>query len=219
MNARKYKYHLLLLLGALSVGCSSKPLPPTLDSALEVTDVAFAPAQPSIPFRQPDLSELEFVDRAYAVVGIERLRFDPTNPSVTPSHREYLTQCMAILDQAIVWRASGFQALSNGTFTNESWTDAGDNLVESLASLAVPKGLESYAQSLTECLMAYNRFFSQREADGELFDQEDWQDDHDLRASSSAIREAYESLTKFHWRADAYTMNAFYNTHMALDPF
>jgi hypothetical protein len=199
------------------MGCSSDVVSTSPETT--VTKVSLVSSRSVIPFEEPNFDELAVVDKAYALLGIERVRFDPTNPSVLPSHREYLTQCMAIIDQAVVWRVSGCQAILNGTLSEGYWAEAGDNLVSSLGSLNVPKGLESHAEAISQCLLSYCNFFS-RHADGgsEMLGQ-DWQSDRDLRVSSNAAREAYNILNVLHFRADAYTKTAFYNTHMALDPF
>lgn len=205
------------ILGFLCVGCSSDSLPssPEVSSA----ELNLISANPSIPFCEPDFHELTIVDRAYALIGMKRVRFDPTNPSVPPSHREYLTQSLAVMDQAVVWRVSGFQAIVNDNYSHDDWSEAGDNLVTSLNSLEIPTGLEPHAQSIAECLLAYGRFFARHAEGGSKTLGQDWQSDRDLRIGSNAAREAYDILIKLQWRADAHVQNAFYNTHMALDPF
>ena len=207
----------LTLVGLCCVGCSSDSVvtsPPV--SSAELTLIS---AEPVIPFSEPDFFELTFVDRAYALIGIKRARFDPTNSSVQPSHREYVKQCLAVMDQAVVWRVSGLQAIANDNFSHADWNKAGDNLVASLNSLNVPPGLESHAQSITECLLAYGRFFARHAEGGSGLLGQDWQSDRDLRISSNAVRTAYQDLIKLHWQADAHVQTAYYNTHMALDPF
>jgi hypothetical protein len=208
----------LLSVAVFCTACSSDRQVVAPEVAEAATQVGLIASGPAIPFSDPDFSELYVVDRAYALVGIERIRFDPTNPSILPSHREYLSQCMAILDQAIVWRVSGFQAIAAGTFVEERWAKAGEHLLESLNRLPAPSGLESYVESLNGCLLGYSSFFS-KQARAEGGRTGDWQSNRDLIDSSNAIREAYGTLTKLHWRADAETLNAFYNTHMAMDPF
>jgi hypothetical protein len=208
---------LLLFLGVFCVGCSSEALPSRLE--VSASDQSLISAKPSIPFCEPVFDELALVDRAYGLIGMKRVRFDPTNPSVLPSHREYLTQCLALIDQAVVWRVSGFQAIMSNSLSQGDWMVAGDNLVSSLNSLEIPNGLENHAQLLADCFLAYGRFFKRHADGGGGMLGRDWQSDHDLRISSTSIREAYDGLLKLQRQADAHAQTAFYNAHMALDPF
>lgn len=207
----------LLFFGVYCVGCSSDNLPSRLE--VSASDHSLISAKPALPFSEPDFNELAVVDRAYALTGMKRVRFDPTNPSVLPSHREYVTQCLAVIDQAVVWRVSGFQAIVNGSLSQEPWAEAGDNLISSLNSLEKPDGLENHAQLLADSISAYSRFFERHADGGTAMLGNDWQSDRDLRISATAVREAYDILTKLHRQADAHAQTAYYNTHMALDPF
>ncbi len=204
-------------LGFLFVGCSSESLP--ISSEGSDAELHLISVQPKIKYVEPDFSELDVIGSAYALVGMNRVRFDPTNPTVQPSHREYLTQCLALMDQAVVWRVSGCQAIETGTLSEEDYVVAGENLVSSLNSLNVPPGLEAHSQLLAECLMAYCSFFSRHTEGGSKTLGQDWESDRDLLKGSAAIRQAYDVLSKLHWRADSHIQTAYYNTHMALDPF
>ncbi len=204
-------------LGFLFVGCSSESLP--VSSEGSASELHLISAQPKIKYDEPDFSELDVIGSAYALAGMNRVRFDPTNPTVLPSHREYLTQCLAIMDQAVVWRVSGCQAIEIGNPSEEGTVAAGENLVSSLNSLDVPTGLEDHSELLAECLMAYCSFFSRHTEGGSKTLGQDWKSDRDLLKASAAIRQAYDVLSKLHWRADSHIQTAYYNTHMALDPF
>jgi hypothetical protein len=208
---------LLVTLWPFSMGCSSDNSPEGHE--VSSTELHLISSEPSIPFIEPDLSALCMVDRAYALAGMKRVRFDPTNPTIPAMHREYLAQCLALIDQAVVWRVSALQAIVNDSFLHEDWLESGDNLVTSLDSLYVPSGMERHRQLLTECILAYGRFLGRHAEGGSKTLGQDWQSDRDLRISSNASREAYDLLIKLHWQADAYVHNAYYNAHMALDPF
>ena len=173
--------------------------------------------QPSL-FHDPEISNETFVDRAYAAIPHRRIRFDPTNPSLLPSHREYLHQVSALIDQAILWRVSGMQALVRQAPERDRWPQAGARLIQGLERLQPPPEARRYHAFVLESFDALRHFFQLQAYEPDPAILADPSKDPVLVRASNAAREAYAELKRIYPNLDAAAESAFYDTHLALDP-
>ncbi|MEM9410166.1 MAG: hypothetical protein AAGA30_03580 [Planctomycetota bacterium] len=173
---------------------------------------------PQLNFEPIELSNLSRIDKAYRVIGKERKKFDPTNASIKPSHREYLTEVLALIDQAVLWRVSGMQSIARGTGERKKWLRGADNLLAGLRQLEPPRGWEKHQKMLQESLLAYRAFFHRCGGYQVKLKKSTLINDGDIRKASELARQAYNFAISKSKRIDRDTQAAIYHSHMALDP-
>lgn len=174
--------------------------------------------QISLPFTVPVIEKWSKVDQAYAAIRKRRTRYDPTNATILPTHREYLTELTALLDQCILWRVSGMQAVAAKDPDLHRWVAGGQQLLDGVRGLRVPAGAESHHALIREAISELSAFFDAYATAPNLTSRKRLEANNHLRRASTAMRTAYAELLKLHRYADAYAQAAFYDSHMALDP-
>lgn len=208
-----------LLAIAMIAGCQSKDAADTQpDAAQQQIQETLVAQKPAVLFSHVEVSSLSRVDRAYRVIQKQRSLFDPTNASVKPSHREYLMESLALIDQAVLWRVSGMQAIAKGENNAEKWVRGADNLLASLRSLRAPKELERHQYLLQESVLAYQSFFRRWNGQPVMISRQLVEGDTDLRKATHFARGAYDHLMTVNQRANPKAQADFYYAHMALDP-
>ncbi len=176
-------------------------------------------AQPiSLHYMEPNISTLSAIDRAYAAIEMRRTRFDTSNPTVLPSHREYLTEVIALIEQGIYWRVSGMQALERGDFDSLQWARTGERLLQGFRGLRVPAGMEKHQSLVQQAISELTNFFSEYSPAQQTNKRQSLDQNDNLRRASAAMREAYGTLLSAHAYADLEVQGAFYDSHLALDP-
>ena len=188
------------------------------DRTAERLGIAPVTAESAIGFQEPELSETSFVDQAYAAIPHRRTEFDPTNPSILPSHREYLHQVMALIDQAVLWRVSGLQAVHQNSPNRERWAQAGARLIQSLERLQPPPEARRYQAYVLDAFDAYRHYFQVRAFETDAIDLRNLNDDPVMIRASNAARAAYHELKSIYPNRDAAAEASFYDAHHALDP-
>lgn len=212
----------LFAFGALGVqlafnGSSSS----TEDAAASATylgsEEKAAATESDLPFRMPNIEPISLIDQAYAIIPHRRSKFDPTNPSILPSHREYLQQVFALIDQAVLWRVSGLQALARQDPNLFEWINAADRLIEGLDRIQPPREARRYHALIRETLILTRNFFDNQLKNYNPLILENLASDPILVRASQAARTAYRELQRICPARNTQAEAVFYDSHHALD--
>jgi hypothetical protein len=177
------------------------------------------PSMTSVPAAATDLT----VEAAYDKIPHRRTEFDFLDTQIDPVESEYLRLAFRVVEEGTRTRVALLTTLYYGDGARDSSVDDGlrraKELAEFWSRVDAPQPLASYHRDIQVALEKQARFFREWAEEGNAFAYRGSALGRapDVRASSQALRRAYDRLMKRYPGESARNRDAFFDYHCALD--